>query len=141
MGWNPWKHLALAYPHVTVITHQELPDRMWGLRAGDLIWLCRKLNQTRRRCTLAHEIVHLERGITPADPVGQAREERTVSELAARRLITIDHLVDGLRWTQDASELAEHLWVDLPTLRARMASLDPIEVAQLENHLDGRWIP
>jgi hypothetical protein len=141
MGWNPWRHLAFFYPHVTVITHQELPERMWGLRAGDLIWLCRKLTQTRRRCTLAHEIVHLERGEAPADPVTQAREERAVAELAARRLITIEQLADGLSWTQDPAELAEHLWVDAPTLRARMSGLDPIEVAQLENILDGRWIP
>jgi hypothetical protein len=130
-----------AYPHITVVTEHELPGRVWGLQSGSHLWLCRRLNQARRRCTLTHEIVHLERGPVPADPRGHMREERTVSALAAQRLIPIADLVDGLRWTRNARELADQLWVDIPTLRARMASLDPVEVAHLEYELDGQWTP
>ena len=53
----------------------------------------------------------------------------------------IDALADGLRWTRDPDQLAEHLWVDVPTVRTRLGGLDPIEVAQLEHALDGEWIP
>lgn len=140
MGWNPWRHVGRHYPNVTVITDQELPGSVWGQQAGNLIWLCRRLNQVRRRCTLTHEIVHLERGAVPADARGLAREELAVDNIAARRLITLDALIDGLRWTRDLEQLAEHLWVDVPTLKTRMAHLDPVEVAELENRLDGEWL-
>jgi hypothetical protein len=140
MAWNPWRHLADHYPHIVVHTRQELPGRLWGFQFGHQIWLCRRLNQSRRRCTLAHEIIHLERGPVPADPIGLAREERIVSELSARRLISTDQLAAALQWTRDPSQLAEELWVDLPTLQARMGALDPLEVAELEHRLDGDWL-
>jgi hypothetical protein len=141
MGWNPWAHIGKHYPHIRVVLDQELPAQVWGMQAGDCIWLCRRLNQVRRRCTLAHEIGHLERGIAPTNPIALVKEERAVSRLAAKRLITIDALTEALRWTREPHQLAEALWVDIPTLEARMQSLDPIEVAQLENELDGQWTP
>lgn len=131
----------MFYPHIIVDTDRELPGRLWGVQAGNRIWLCRRLNQARRRCTLTHEILHLERGPVPTDPRGLAREERIVSQLAAQRLIPLPQLIDGLKWTRDIEQLADHLWVDVPTLQARMQSLDPIEVAQLEHELDGQWTP
>jgi hypothetical protein len=140
MGWNPWRHIGKHYPDVTVETNIELPGQFWGLTVGRRIWLCRRLDQAARRCTLTHEIVHLERGAVPKDARGRAREERTVSAKAALRLITLDALIDGLRWTRDLEQLAEHLWVDVPTLEARMAALDPVEVAELENRLNGEWL-
>lgn len=97
--------------------------------------------QAERRCTLSHELLHVERGPLPADPVGAAREERTVDQLAARRLITLPDLVDGLRvHRDDPAQLADHLWVDGPTLSTRMATLDQIEVAELENALADEWL-
>lgn len=140
VGWNPWRHVGKHYPHVVVDTRTELPGRLWGFTDGATIWLCRLLDQAARRSTLAHEVVHLERGPVPADARGQAREERTVSAIAARRLITLDALADALRWTRDEHQLAEALWVDVPTLEARMAALDPVEVAELENRLNGDWL-
>ena len=95
----------------------------------------------KRRCTLAHEIIHLERGPVPTDARGQSREEKAVDRIAARRLITITDLIEGMRWTRNRDELADHLWVDVPTLQARIDGLDPLEVAQLEHELEGEWIP
>jgi hypothetical protein len=140
MGWNPWRHIGKHHPDVTVDTSVELPGRIWGLTAENRIWLCRRLDQVARRCTLTHEIVHLERGPVPADTRGRDREERTVDAIAARRLITLDALADALAWTRDPEQLAEALWVDVPTLHARMSGLDPVEVAELENRLDGEWL-
>lgn len=139
-GWHPWRHAGENYPHVTISCRHELPERIWGMQLGARIWLCKRLNQVRRRCTLTHELIHLERGPVPTDPVGRAREERIVDELAARRLITLDALTDALAWSRDPAELADHLWVDQPTLRARMSTLDPLEVAQLEHHLEDQWL-
>lgn len=140
--WHPWKHAGEHYPEVTIDCRRELPDRIWGLQFGHVILLCRKLNQVRRRCTLTHELIHLERGAVPVEPRARAREERTVSELAARRLIPIEALIDAYRWCPagNPAELAEELWVDVPTLRTRMGSLDPFEVAELEHHLNGDWL-
>lgn len=111
-----------------------------GMQHGLRIWLCATLTQAERRCTLTHELVHRERGPAPADCAAAAREERIVDEITARRLISVPALVDGLRWTRQPRELAEHLWVDEPTLRTRMDTLDPLEVAELEHHLDGDWL-
>lgn len=131
--WHPWRYAAQHYPDVIINCHQELPGRVWGLTsfAQRKIWLCRRLRQVHRRCTLTHELIHLERGPVPIDPMLAAREERIVDELAARRLIAIQDLVDGMRWTQDRRELADALWVDMPTLRTRLNTLDPIETAEL----------
>lgn len=110
--------------------------RFMGFQRGRRICLCRTLTQAERRGTLTHELAHRERGPVPA----AAAEERAVDRIAARRLITVEQLLDGLRWTRDPDQLAEHLWVDLPALRARMDGLDPIEVADPENRLDGEWL-
>lgn len=138
-AWHPWRVLRTAHPDVEVSCRYRLPDHLMGLQRGRRIWLCRSLTQAERRCTLTHELVHRERGLV-ADPAAAAREELIVDQIAARRLITLPQLVDGLRWTRELHQLAEHLWVDVPTLRTRMADLDPVEVAELENRLDGEWL-
>jgi hypothetical protein len=140
--WHPWQHAGEHYPHVTISCRHELPHRVWGLQSGHMIWLCRRLNQARRRCTLTHELIHLERGPVPTEPIARAKEERAVSVTAARRLIPIAALIDAYRWCPggNVSELAEELWVDVPTLRVRMTALDPFEVAELEHQLDGDWL-
>jgi hypothetical protein len=51
----------------------------------------------------------------PTDPAAAAREELAVDDIASQRLITLAALVDGLRWTHEPRELADHLWVDEPT--------------------------
>ncbi len=125
-AWHPWRHLRVRYPDVRVSCRHRLPDRLMGLQAGRRIWMCRTLTQAERRCTLTHEILHLERGLV-ADPAAAAREERIVDEIAARRLITLGSLVDGLRWSRDPAQLAEHLWVDLHLWLSVM--INPISVA------------
>lgn len=140
--WHPWRHAAEHYPDVVISCHRELPERVWGVTSFALrrVWLCRRLRQVHRRCTLTHELIHLERGPLPADPAAAAREERIVDELAARRLIPFGDLADGLRWTQDLTELADALWVDAPTLQTRMSTLDPVETAELEHALEDQWL-
>lgn len=141
--WHPWRHAGEHYPHIHISCRHELPDGVWGLHVGRRIWLCKRLDQVRRRCTLTHELLHLERGPVPMDPMARAREERIVSHLASQRLITLGALVDGLRWTREPHELAAELWVDYPTLEARINNLDPLEVAEIEHDLgdDWLWIP
>lgn len=138
--WHPWRILRTEHADVDVSCRYRLPDHLMGMQHGLRIWLCTTLSQAERRCTLTHELVHRERGPVPADSAAAAREEQIVDEIAARRLISLPALIDGLRWTRQPHELADHLWVDEPTLRTRMDTLDPVEVAELEHHLDGDWL-
>ncbi|QRY64487.1 hypothetical protein JVX90_00010 [Gordonia sp. PDNC005] len=96
-----------------------------------------------RRSTLSHEIGHVERDcLVPIDPVLHAREEATVERIAARRLVNVDALVDALRWSRHAPEIAHELWVDVPMLKAFIASLTPAERARIDYELDGiEWVP
>ncbi len=52
-----------------------------------------------------------------------------VEGIAARRLVSLDALVDAVRWcgTESLSELAEVLWVDVTAVRARLAALTALE--------------
>ncbi|WP_314711849.1 ImmA/IrrE family metallo-endopeptidase [Propionibacterium acidifaciens] len=94
------------------------------------------LSQAQRRCTLAHELVHVERGPVPADPWLAAREERAVEAEAARRLIGLDALADALAWSAWPDEVADELWVDEQTLNARVAGLSRSERAWLDQRLE-----
>ena len=40
----------------------------------------------------------------------------------------------ALRDSREPHDLAEQPWVDIPTLRTRMNTLDPTEVSELEYH-------
>lgn len=136
--WHPWRYLAERYPHITVITRHRLPGHTMGLIRGDRIWICASCDQAERRSTLTHELWHLDRGIVTL-PHLVAREERIVSELAARDLIPLPELIDALKWTRSIGELADELWTDEPTVRVRLNTLDPIEVAQIEHHIGDDW--
>lgn len=136
--WNPWAEAGQRWRQIQIVWWHELPEGVRGLVRDGTIWLCRTLTQAERRCTLTHELVHLERGIP--HHVYREMEERAVDELAARRLIELPDLIDGMRWTQDPTELADALWVDPLTLRTRLQTLDPIELAEMESTLGDEWI-
>lgn len=92
------------------------------------------LLQAERRSALTHELGHIERGPFPGWATD--REERAVDAAAARQLIDIRALGDALVWSQDPHEVAEELWVDVPTLEARIAHLHPSERHYLRRRLE-----
>ncbi len=136
--WHPWRAAAQLFPHINIVCDHPLPNGVRGLVNGDTVWLCSTLTQAERRSALTHELQHLLRGI-PA-PLYLAREERVVDELAARKLIPLDGLADALRATADVHQIADALWTDAHTVRVRMNTLGPLEVAELEHALDGEWL-
>lgn len=113
-----------------------------GVIRGDVVMICRKQLQVERRCTIAHELVHDERRVHPSNATLREKEEVAVERIAARRLIELPELVDALRacTSRFATALADHLWVDVPMLQARMDNLDPVEVAELERQLEDQWL-
>jgi hypothetical protein len=139
-AYDPWGDLSRrAYLSVEFI---DMPTGRRGIIAGDVIMIDRLQLQVERRSTVAHELVHDERRVYPTEPALRVREETLVERTAARRLIELPDLVDALRAcsTRCAETLADHLWVDRPMLEARMNSLDPVEIAELEHHLEDQWL-
>ncbi|WP_280489564.1 hypothetical protein [Nocardia farcinica] len=139
--WHPWRHMRDAYPHIRISCREHLPPDLRAAWTTDGIYLDRALGQAARRCALTHEIVHLERGPVPRNPVLAAAEERIVADIAARRLIPLAALTDAFMWTRPTNhhDLADELWVDVPTLRIRLSGLDRHEVAELNRAIDRRW--
>jgi hypothetical protein len=119
--WSPWRHLREQHSDVCVY-ELELPPGLLGCVDHEqrIIWLDSRLTQAERRCTLAHEIGHLERGPGPCDPLGGSIEERLIDEWAARQLIDGDSLARAFQWSPFLPEIATELWVDLHMLRTRL---------------------
>ena len=121
-----------TFPSVRVeFTH--LDGRCGETNGRDLIRLDKRLLQVERRCTLAHELVHLEAG--EGRPCSVSRE-REVNQIAAARLVPFEALVRASRWARDPLELAEELWVTPLMLEARCETLTASElfaVAGVEN--------
>lgn len=139
--WHPWRHIRQRYPHLGVNCCEPLPDDLRAAWTQTGLFLRPGLTQAQRRCALTHEIVHLERGPVPRNPVLAAAEERIVADIAARRLIPLRSLLDAFMWTRPTNhyDLADELWVDVPTLRIRLSGLDRHEVAELNRAIDRRW--
>lgn len=104
-----------------------------GAQSGRVDWARRvvtvdcRLSAAQRRCTLAHELVHVERGPVPADPWLAAREEAAVEAEAARRLIPLEALAGALAWSRRPVEVADELGVDVQTLMVRVGGLSVAE--------------
>lgn len=138
--WNPWRRLS-ELAHVRLRWTRDLPPGVDGLtRFRDQEILLRDgLTAAQERSVLTHELIHLERGAFPIWAI--QREETIVCRIAARRLITLDHLADALVWCHDEHEAADHLHVDVPTVLARIESLSPGERWLLGQLLDGAEHP
>jgi hypothetical protein len=125
--FHPWRRLG-ALPHID-LSWRRTPGRLGETDGAQLIRLHPDQSQVQRRCTLAHELAHVELGhVGGASPV----EERAARQLAARWLVDMEPLLDGLRWADDLATVADECWVDEETLMARLdgcrrrAETDPL---------------
>lgn len=106
-----------------------MPDLVPGRTNGvDIIWMDKRLDQVERRCTLTHELIHIERKHVGCQT---ASVELEVCLETARRLIPIETLASELRWSNCPDELADELWVTLDVLKDRVRGLTPDELALL----------
>ncbi len=120
----------------------DLPDGIWGLtdHVRREVTLTLGMDQAERRCTIAHETAHIERG--PVPPFMVARVEAEVDRQVARELIPdVEALGEALAWSQDMQEAADELWVDVLTLEARLRSLSTPEYAYLRRRLHDCQVP
>jgi Zn-dependent peptidase ImmA (M78 family) len=114
-----------------------MSGRLLGELRFPVIALRSDSSAAQRRCTLAHELVHLDRGVTECGPWA-AREETLVHAEAARRLIRALELEAALRelgGDADLAALARALDVDRQTARLRLLLVGPDERRRLRDRL------
>ena len=132
--WDPWTAASDEWPLVA-IRSEPLPGRRLGeIRdRGTVIVLRAGITRAQATSTLAHELVHLERGLLGCRGQWRAREEFLVHAEAARRLIPLCSLADALRHVGSDEErhVATVLGVDRYTLRVRVSGLTELERAGL----------
>lgn len=118
--WSPWRYLREKHPgfHVHEV---ELEPGLLGCTDHQrrLIWLDSRLTAAEKRCTLAHELGHLALDTACGHQAFPAAEQ-LVDEWAASRLIRGRDLARSFSWSLHLSEIAEELFVDVKTLRARI---------------------
>lgn len=133
--YHPWR--AFRRLHEWTLHLAKLPTGTWAETHWPslTVTIDSRLLQAERRSAIAHELVHIERGPVPTDPVLAAREEAAVEQETARRLIPLDRLVDALAWAHNIEEAADELWVDVETLRVRLDHLHPSEKHHLRERL------
>lgn len=91
--YDPWMHFARSYGGRATLKFANLPGNIHGLTTftrPQVVTLDPRLFANVARSTLAHEIVHVERG-SVAD-VHQSLEEAVVELVAASRLVPIHEL-------------------------------------------------
>src|SRR4051812_11136095 len=93
--YDPWHDLAVNWPDVEIVI-EPMGGRLLGVLRYPIIALRAGTSAAQRRCTLTHEIVHLERGVGDCGP-WSGREELQVHREVARRLIPIDELAAAVR--------------------------------------------
>lgn len=123
--YHPWQHAKSL--GLTIAFVPGLRPR--GTYRDGHVQIREGLSQRERRCALAHEIVHHERGDDGAacSAWHLRKLERVVHLTAARRLLPLSAILD-VQWEPDP---AEALWVDDYTLTLRLQHLTPAEQAEL----------
>ncbi|HEX8093505.1 ImmA/IrrE family metallo-endopeptidase [Jatrophihabitans sp.] len=136
--YDPWADLRLNWPHVKVVIERMTGDLLGEVRDdGQVIALRADTSAAQRRCTLTHELVHLERGILDCGPWLQ-REESLVHAEASLRLIPLASLVEAIRalgGADDPAALAQWLEVDSETLAVRLSRMTSAERRMLRRSL------
>lgn len=129
---HPWRTLR-DLQHIDLIW-TDLPLGVRGATDGlGRIWVDRQLLQRERRCTLAHELVHIRRRHTEPQPEAV---ERSVDREAARWLLPdIKAVGESLAWAHNLHEAADDLWVTDRFLTIRLEAAHPSEVHYLRERL------
>lgn len=140
VAYSPWGDLA-SRPDVR-LERRNLGGALGWSEPG-LIVVGDQQRRAQLRCTLAHELAHLDLGhhhvdcdATPDGDRIARRHEAEADQLAARRLIATEDLGDALQWAIDHAQLADELNVDEATVRCRLEHLHPAERAYLRRRLN-----
>ena len=130
--YDPWRDLGERWPEIEVVT-RPMSGRLLGELRYPVIALRAGTSAAQRRCTLTHEIVHLDRGVTDCGPWA-AREELRVDAEVGRRLLPLPVLIAAIRdvgGTHDLGAVAAVADVDTATLRLRLDLLGRADRARI----------
>jgi len=123
---NVWGMLR-SLAHVIIIWNRPYPDIV-AATDGRRIWIDPKLTAVERRCFLAHEAIHIQRG---HDGCQSPAAERQVCLEAARFLVRFDDLKRVAGWSRNPWVMAEELDVTEQVLLDRIATLDGDQIQAL----------
>lgn len=127
---NPWADLT-SRPQLD-LCWGGLPPGQLGATDGHRIWIATGLTIRERRCTLAHELAHIDLDLV--SDVTWAAEQR-VRDVTARRLLPdIDAVASALAGGVDMATASDELWVTEDVLTDRLTTLADAERAML-NHI------
>ncbi|WP_157571806.1 hypothetical protein [Nocardioides alkalitolerans] len=127
---NPWRHLRRLV-HVRLLWHDDGPMGLTNHR-DQTISLRRGMSWEERRCTVQHEVLHIERGPQPLG-LRAKDEEKVRRETAFLMIPEIRDVLEALLWAYTDEEAAEELGVDVYVLRYRLRHMSPMERAWLTN--------
>lgn len=127
--YHPWRRLRGLDDWL--LEWDQLPEGI----SGEINWpthtitIDPRLSQAQRRCTLAHELVHIDLGLV--SDVTWAAEQR-VRDVTARRLLPdIDAVASALADGVDIATASDELWVTEDILTDRLTTLADAERAML----------
>jgi Zn-dependent peptidase ImmA (M78 family) len=133
-AYDPWRDAAERHAelHVEVCTTSPISGA-W-VRDAAVVFIGRHLDPVQRRCTLAHELAHVDLvHSATGQPILDARLEVAADALAAARLIPLPELIAAAPvYPDDPAGLASCLCVTERVLQLRVARLDRPERAALE---------
>lgn len=137
MTYSPWADAAERHPDIHIERWDISPARGAWVASERVILIDRDLTQTERRCTLAHELAHIDLGHVEARGWFARRLEREADRLAAKRLLAdIEAIADAIcTHPLDPDLVAEQLGVTLRMLRKRLKRLTPSETSYIEARL------
>lgn len=127
---DPWRRAGDEWSSVQIV-YRDLPSQVrraetrWLRGDPVAIVLDRGLNQRERRCSLAHELEHLDRG----QPCGTLRAtiEARVCADTARYLLPDLEVIGKTLAVYDARQTAVDLWVTYKVLIDRLNALSDEE--------------
>lgn len=121
---RPWRkfpavdHVVVEWVGAPALETFDMDEQPDGPRPPELI--DKRILFARHRCTLAHELEHLDRG---EDSCQDDRAERTVRLAVAGKLIKWDDLVDAVSAGVSTADLADDLAVTDDVLADRIRFL------------------
>lgn len=135
--YDPLEDLSARYPQVTVAMVAIRPAHA-ALVGDSLLLVDASLDARQRRCSIAHEIAHLDLAHVPTGNRALARrQEAEADRLASTRLISFGQLLEAVRWCADDQDLAEQLQVSEQALSLRRTLLSAAEISALHSSAAG----
>lgn len=141
MAYDPGHDAAVRYPDWRIL-RRPLHGTCYGftVHRKKLIVIDRECTRGEWNSTVAHELVHLDRGdrCTLSSRVINERRELATWTEAARRLVDPDDVLRVWHFGMHPVELADALNIDVATLRWWRQSLSSEDVDRLNGRLRER---